>query len=129
MDITTPDDVEDYLRAAAEEATAPAEGECVLCFVNRMLDAFGCDTTLRWARRWRALRAPRATGLERRLEARGGFCDCEIFLNGWSLRPDLLVPDEDGEPVWPTPRPACLGVRERSSQPCRVWVPERRPRW
>lgn len=129
MDITTPDEVEDHLRTAAEEATTPADGECVLCFVNRMLDAFGCDTTLRWARRWRALRAPRATGLERRLEGRGGFCDCEIFLNGWSLRPDLLVPDEDGEPTWPQPRPACTGVRERSSQPCANWVPWRRPRW
>ena len=44
--------------------------------------AVGCDTMLRWARRWRHLVRPRAAGLERRLEARGGFCDCEIFGNG-----------------------------------------------
>src|SRR5438105_4691710 len=75
--------------------TEPRPDECVLCYVDRMLDAFGCDTTLRWARRWRDLRRPRATGLERRLESRGGFCDCEIFLNGWTLREDLWVPDDE----------------------------------
>jgi hypothetical protein len=81
-----------------------------LCYVERMLAAFGCDCTLRWARRWRDLRLPRATGPERRLLARGGFCDCEVFLNGWGLRAHLLVPDADGEPAWPAERPPCAGV-------------------
>ncbi|TFV62059.1 DUF2695 domain-containing protein [Geodermatophilus sp. DF01-2] len=93
-----------------------------------MLDAFGCDCTLRWARRWRDLRLPRATGLERRMEACGGFCDCEIFLNGWTLRDELQVPDENGEPAWPAQRPPCAGVGSRSSQPCANWEPWRRGR-
>ena len=129
MEIRTPAEAEQHLAALASTITAPREAECVLCYVNRMLDAFGCDTTLRWARRWRALRAPRATGLERRLEARGGFCDCEIFFNGWSLRDDLLVEDEDGELSWPEQRPACAGAAARSSQPCANWMEFRRSRW
>jgi hypothetical protein len=124
--IRTPADVEAHLLATAAELTAPARGECVFCYVDRMLNAFGCDTSLRWAQRWRDLRMPRATGLERRLGARGGFCDCEIFLNGWDLAAELQVPDEDGEPVWPIVRPACSGGR--ATQPCVNWVPQRRPR-
>ena len=109
--------------------SVPRDGECVLCYVERMLGTHGCDSTLRWARRWRELRAPGARGLERRLEARGGFCDCEVFLNGWSLREELQVRDADGELVWPSPRPACAGVAARSTQPCTNWEPWRRPRW
>lgn len=115
--------------APAEELPVPRDGECVLCFVDRLLGVRGCDTTLRWVTRWRQLRAPDVRGLERRLEARGGFCDCEVFLNGWSLREDLQIPDEDGELTWPSPRPMCSGVRARSTQPCANWEPWRRPRW
>ena len=100
-----------------------------MCYVERMLAAFGCDCTLRWARRWRDLRLPGATGLERRLEARGGFCDCEVSMNGWTLRDDLQVLDEDGYPGWPAERPACAGGGPRSSQPCGIWQPWRRSRW
>lgn len=124
--ITSPDDVEAHLHAAAAELTAPRDEECVFCYVLRMLDSFGCDTTLRWAVRWRDLRMPRATGLERRLNARGGFCDCEIFLNGWNLVEGLQVRDENGDLCWPAARPACAGGR--SSQPCALWEPRCRPR-
>lgn len=129
MEISTPDQLEQHLADLSTALTAPGPDECVLCYVERMLAAFGCDSTLRWARRWRDLRLPRATGLERRLQARGGFCDCEVFLNGWGLRADLLVPDADGEPAWPAERPPCAGVGPRSSQPCGIWQPWRRPRW
>ena len=115
------------LVALSDTLTRPAGQECLFCFVDRMLTAFGCDCTLRWARRWRDLRLPRATGLERRLGRRGAFCDCEVFLNGWTAREDLLVPDENGYGNWPTERPECAGVGPRSSQPCSTWVPLRRP--
>ena len=128
MDATTPDEIERHLAALQDSLTTPRTAECVFCFVDRMLDAFGCDTSLRWARRWRDLRLPRATGLERRLGARGGYCDCEVFLNGWDLRAELQVLDEHGERTWPHPRPACPGVGPRSSQPCAHWVPQRRDR-
>ena len=72
---------------------------------------------------------PNATGLERRLEARGGFCDCEIFWNGWTLREDLRVRTEDGDLEWPAALPSCAGLAPRSSQPCANWEHWRRPRW
>jgi hypothetical protein len=127
MDTGPSREAEEHVTALAAELTTPGEGECVFCFIDRMLDAFGCDTTLRWARRWRDLRLPRATGLEARLGRRGGFCDCEVFLNGWTVRPELLVPDEHGELDWPADRPPCPGVGPRSAQPCSTWLPLRRP--
>jgi hypothetical protein len=61
-----------------------------------MLEEHGCNNELRWATRYRDLRAPRATALRDRLFRMGGFCDCEIFLNG------MMLADE--------PRPACVQV-------------------
>ncbi len=135
MQRTTPDEVglgpglglELGLGTVAEAPTTPLPLECLLCYVWRMLGAFGCNATLRWALRWRDARAPRATGLEHRLARRGGFCDCEIFLNGWSLRSSLDPSgDEDGGRSRRTGLP-CGGVRRGSSQPCALWV-GRRPR-
>jgi hypothetical protein len=80
--MTASADAETFVRELADELTSVRPGECVFCYVVRMLDAFGCDNTLRWAARFRDLAAPRATALESRLWAMGGFCDCEIFLNG-----------------------------------------------
>lgn len=126
----TIDETEHYLRALAAELTDPRPGECLLCYVYRMLE-HGC-TGLRWARLYRDLRAPRATALERRLGDRGGFCDCEIFLNGFDLRPEYLVPereyvDADGvvtstDPMYPSLMPACLGARRGSTRPCGLWA-------
>lgn len=125
--MTAADDLnraERALRDVLGELTDPHEGECLFCYVYRMLE-FGClSDRLTWARRWRDLRAPRATGLERRLEARGAFCDCEIFLNGW--RPRDLVVDEQGEPAYPAVMRRCRGVRRGSTQPCPLWVPKPR---
>ena len=116
------DELESFLRGRSAELTTPAAGECLACFVVRMLDAFGCDNTLRWARRFRDERAPRATGLERRLGSMGGFCDCEILLNGLSLVDRLRVVDpETEELVWPKERPACGSVRPSSTQWCDNW--------
>jgi hypothetical protein len=110
------------LRDVLEELTNPHEGECLFCYVYRMLE-FGClPDRLTWARRWRDLRAPRATGLERRLAARGGFCDCEIFLNGWEPR-ELLI-DDNGDEAYPLVMPRCRGVRRGSTQHCSLWVPK-----
>jgi hypothetical protein len=96
---------------------------------------FGCDNQLRWAGRFRDLQAPRATGLEARLGRVGGFCDCEIFLNGFELAPELWVrpePVEDdgivfqGDPHHPEPLPPCRGVRRGSTRGCTLWVRLRR---
>jgi len=126
MDITTPADAERHVAAVATELTTPDDGECVLCFVRAMLDRFGCDGTLRWVRRWRELVRPRASGVERRMGARGGYCDCEVVWNGWDLRSDLQIADEDGELEWPHELPGCQRVTSRSTQPCALWEPRRR---
>ena len=118
---------EEFVAELSEALTAPTHGECVLCYCARMVRQFGCDTTQRWARRWRDLRAPRATALPRRLEARGGFCDCEIFMNGWTVRDDLLVLDPDTGDLEPPPGdPVCERVRAGSARGCGLWVPRRR---
>jgi hypothetical protein len=91
---------------------------------------FGC-IGLRWALHYRDVRAPRATALEHRLGRTGGFCDCEIFLNGYAPAPELWVPAqeyvEDGvayrtEPSYPDPMPSCRGVRGGSTRGCTLWV-------
>ena len=125
-------ETERELRTFSTALTDPQPNECLLCYVWRMLE-FGC-TGLRWAVRYRDLRAPRATALERRLGDKGGFCDCEIFLNGFELRPELWVQaheyDEDGityeeDPSYPDPMPPCRGVRRGSTQGCALWVRRR----
>jgi len=148
-------EVQDAERVLADASLAllgPEPGECLLCYVHRMLVEFGCDCRLRFAAHYRDVRAPRATGLERRLGNTGGFCDCEIFLNGYDLRSEYWVPDIalrqsaldqyelyqdelDGEELaeeeqtWPMPLPHCAGVRAGSTQPCSLWYRRWRGGW
>ena len=125
-------DTERHLRLVSTVLTGPHEHECLLCYVWRMLD-FGC-TGLRWATHYRDLRAPRATALERRLGQKGGFCDCEIFLNGFELRPQHMVGGDEyvengvsyiDNANYPDPMPPCRGVRRGSTQGCALWAPIR----
>jgi hypothetical protein len=130
-------DTERELRALSSELTEPHEGECLLCYVHRMLE-HGC-TGLRWATRYRDVRAPRATALARRLGRKGGFCDCEIFLNGYELAREHWTStpeheDEDGVLYggeWSEPEqvPDCRGVRGGSTKGCALWVPQRQQQW
>lgn len=127
-------EAERELRSLSAALTEPREGECLLCYVYRMLE-FGC-TGLRWSRRYRDERAPRATSLEHRLGQKGGYCDCEIFLNGYELAPEHWLPPEDAvgrggtcveDPSsYPDPLPDCRGVRRGSTQGCALWVRLRR---
>lgn len=129
-------DTERELRVLSAELTEPRRGECLLCYVWRMLD-LGC-TGLRWATHYRDRKAPRATALERRLGERGGFCDCEIFLNGYELAPELWTPQREvqeggltyvyeAEP--PAQPPPCRGVRAGSTRGCTLWVRQYRGWW
>jgi hypothetical protein len=126
-EMSVADQAERYLMMLADPASEPRPAECLACYVARMLSAFGCDTSLRWAERFRDLRSPTATGLARRLGSMGGFCDCEIFLNGYQLVRELMVRDvatDELEP--PADPPECAGVRRTSTKPCTNW--ERRQR-
>ncbi|WP_420112129.1 DUF2695 domain-containing protein [Pseudactinotalea sp.] len=123
------------LRQFAEELMRPHEGECLQCYVARMLDDFGCDTSLRFATRFRDTTAASATALLRHLGQAGAFCDCEIYLNGWWL--DKSLWQSAGTPATPStdtaatappePLPPCATVRRGSVQPCANW--ERRSRY
>lgn len=128
---TLADEAEQYLRILAEPDSEPGEHECLACYVARMLTAHGCDTTLRWAKRFRDLRVPTATALERRLGSVGGYCDCEILLNGYGLVRELLVRDIDTDELEPPAvPPVCAGVRRSSAKPCINWERRSRyPRW
>jgi hypothetical protein len=47
--------------------------------------------------------------------SRGAGCDCEIFMNGWSLRRMYQVWDPETEEYdYPEELPACKGVRAGS---------------
>lgn len=121
-EMSVADEAEHYLKILADPDSEPEQHECLTCYVARMLDAHGCDTTLRWAQHFRDTRVPAATGLERRLGSVGGFCDCEIFLNGYQLVRELMVRDvhtDELEP--PALRPLCAGVRSTSAKPCVNW--------
>lgn len=132
-------ETEQDLRVLSTALTEARADECLLCYVYRML-AFGC-TGHRWTRHYRDLRAPRATALERRLREKGGFCDCEIFVNGYEPVPEHWVTDRTNEdwagdededtdsedPTYPDPMPSCRGVRAGSTQGCSLW--RRLSRW
>lgn len=132
MDTTIDAQAEGFLRSLSDEWLRPHGAECLACYLNRMLAAFGCDGTLRFARSYREARAPRATALERRLVAAGGFCDCEVLFNVFAPAAPLTSPgyrkeeDEDVEAPPPTGMPPCQGVRRGSTRPCLLW---RRWRW
>lgn len=122
-------DAEKVLADLSSGLLGPRPGECLPCYVCRMMLEFGCNGRLRFAVHYRDVRAPRATGLERRLGRMDGYCDCEIFLNGYDLRPGYWVPEsaEQGEIAyangltWPDPLPGCTGARLGSTQPCSLW--------
>lgn len=113
------DESEDFLRRRAAELTRPREDECLCCYVARLLVEFPCDGSVRHALHYRDVVAPRATGLAASLGRMGGYCDCEIFLNGYQLRGADV--DAAFEAV-----PPCSGVRRGSVQPCDNWVRIRR---
>ena len=125
IDASIVDEAETLVRQLAEHFTQARGDECLCCYVWRMLDDFPCDGSHRHAYRYRDLRAPRATALRERLSRVGACCcDCEIFMNGYTLRAgqDLLEQVDTGLATLPP----CQGVRRGSVQPCRNWARIRR---
>jgi hypothetical protein len=141
------DEAESFLRSHIVEVTRLRENECLCCYVARLLDEFPCDGRLTHALRYRDMAAPRATALKSRLGQVGGFCDCEIFMNGYQLLgadeeadsdedddvdedAGLYVGDVIGKEAEPQELPPCQGVRRGSVKPCSNWVRiPRFPRW
>lgn len=107
--------------------------ECLTCYVYRMVGEFGCLGP-RFLQEFQERAAPRATALLHRMGRRGAYCDCELFLNAFELRAELMAPPQlSYVPVpgghmpimisdFPDLMPACTGVRRGSTQPCDNWV-------
>lgn len=108
--------VESELRQLSVALTWPRRGECLACYLDRMMQ-HGCTGDLRWARHYRDVAAPRATGLERRLAAMGGYCDCEVLMNAYLPLACLAEPGAAPPDLGP-----CRGVRTGSTQPCALWT-------
>lgn len=98
FDTTVADEAAEYLKrvtpsgAAASDAPEPSPDECLRCYVDRMVDAHGCDTSLRFTQKWLAnssVTNPRR--LLRWFQRNGGYCDCEVLMNvlpeHWPLKP------------------------------------------
>ena len=85
---------ERFVRAADE----PNAGECLCCYLFRMLADVTCDGTLLWSGVWRDNVAPSRKRLETQLRGAGGFCDCEVLMNVHSPRQ---------EPAMNEPLPPC----------------------
>ena len=148
---------EQHVRDVADRMLAVRPGECLACYVRRMVHEHGC-VELRFVTAYRDRVAPRATSLARRLERLGGFCDCEVLLNAFVTVEELETyaridaerrwaganddddaydeADDELEAFDPgsirlEPAP-CAGVRRGSTQPCGRWRTvrvDRRLRW
>ncbi|GAB6985700.1 hypothetical protein JCM10369A_22240 [Nocardioides pyridinolyticus] len=113
-------EVEHYLRAVAERE--PQEGECLVCFVARMVAEFGCDSSLLWATRFRDLRSPTATALERRFRSQAVRCDCLVVQKAYQPVREVMVRDVHTDELEPPERmPPCAGVRRTNTRPCAHW--------
>jgi hypothetical protein len=110
------DDIPPALPALGDASTESPLGECLHCYLDRMVDRFGCDGGSRFTDRWRRSQTPPRTELVRWLQANGGFCDCEVIFNvllsgrGLARHPDLQCPealrrtvqaDDDWPGAWP----------------------------
>ncbi len=106
-----------------ETGTSPHRGECLACFLRRVVEDGACTDTLAWAEYYRSIAARRAVALTRRLRASGATCDCSVVTAVW--RPSIALWSRDpvtGELAEPAELPRCRGVRPGSTQPCDLWV-------
>lgn len=118
--ITGADEIEHYLRAVVERE--PQERECLVCFVDRMVAEFGCDSSLLWAVRFRDLRSPTATALEKRFLTRAVRCDCLVLQKAYQPVREVMVRDvHDDFLERPARMPPCAGVGRTSTRPCAHW--------
>ena len=62
--------------------------------------------------------------------SKGAGCDCEIFMNGWTLSRQYKVYDPESEEYeYPEEQPTCKGVRRGSVRPCDLWTVQRYGAW
>ena len=112
METTIDIQAESFVRDLAAAIVAPRAGECLACYIDRVVRDAPCDGSLRLSRMYRDALAPRAVALESRLESGGGFCDCEVLMNVYWSKAEEVKP--------------CRGARRGSTKPCDLWFRRRR---
>lgn len=112
--------LEAELRGLAQAITAPRPGECLPCYLLRVVGD-GCrgHTATDY---WRRTNAPQAIRLRRMLADLGACCcECQVFAWVYDVRPvfaDLFTEAAQRGDLEP---PGCRGVRPGSVQPCFYW--------
>jgi hypothetical protein len=77
-------DAEAEVARVAVALTAPADEECLYCYLRRMLTEFGCANDHRFTRRWAHGRKVRGRPVLRWAQDTGACCcDCEVILNSF----------------------------------------------
>jgi len=80
FDTIVADEAAEYLRGIEAADQGPRRGECLRCYLDRMVIAHGCDDTTRFTRRWLTWAGmPDPKAVAEWLEAAGGYCDCEVI--------------------------------------------------
>jgi hypothetical protein len=80
---------ERHIRDLAERTTAVNDGECLYCYLTRMVQAFGCaGGGRRWTEHWIASQRRGHKWVLAWARSNGGICcDCEVMLNAFLGRP------------------------------------------
>ncbi|MCU6481212.1 hypothetical protein QO003_002451 [Arthrobacter silviterrae] len=126
MESELPIEVQRELAELGVDLTRILENECLFCYVYRMVELHGCFS-FQWAQQYLDIRAPRSRGTLRKLEACGGFCDCEIIMNVVSANEPLWNVQDYGDDFdgfgmsEPEDKPPCHGVGTGSVSPCALW--------
>jgi hypothetical protein len=81
IDMSLGDEAEQYLASLTPTEIDPQPHECLRCYVRRRVSRQGCDGTFRLVRHWLKFNRVVAAGVVDRLQADGGYCDCEVVLN------------------------------------------------
>lgn len=125
MEEYTVTELEDALKVVKQ--LLPPRYECLACYLNRMLASRNC-TGLKWCTTYRDLRAPRATAMERKFPALGGYCDCEVQANIFRIN-DALWSSAEGGSADDAYVPACHKVRLGTIKPCELWLMRSGVQW
>lgn len=143
-----PDDGGDWRRGAGDdesetdvvvEVEDPLPGECLPCYLDRMLSRSRCDGELRYIQAYDGGHTD-PEDLAQLMKSRMVWCDCQIFDEVFALGPaHCLAPDDrpvepdegsgdviliQAAPPWPSPLPDCRGAAADGGA-CLLWVPAR----
>ncbi len=74
-------DVDTQFRVLTNDVGRVEEGECLFCYLVRMLEMFGCSGSHNWTLRWCDAQRSSTGWVLPWLRRRHGYCDCEVIVN------------------------------------------------